>query len=691
MQIVIPMSGFGERFRRAGYSVPKPLIKVDGKPIIAHVIDMFPGETDFIFICNQEHLANSEYGMAQTLRRYAPTGKIVGIPAHKLGPVNAVLKARAHIDPERPVIVNYCDFTCYWDYNDFKNFLQETNCDGAIPAYKGFHPHSLGSTFYAYMQHEGLWLKDIQEKTPYTDNPMDEYASSGTYFFRTGELCLEAFERQVAESLSVNGEYYASLAYKVLLADGLKTAIYDLQHFMQWGTPADLEEYMSWSHIFRRAISPAASAARQDGSILIPMAGLGSRFAEAGFKLTKPLIPVSGRAMVVQAAKCLPAGDKTVFITRRDMPSLDDICLRLRSSFMNVAIKVLEGPTDGQIVTCMEGLDEVDLEKPLTIGACDNGLTYNAETFERLLDSDDVDVIVWTVRGHPDSIARPKMFGWVEAGSDGVITGVSVKKPLKDPATDHMITGAFTFRRGRDFLDAAKSLLARNHRVNGEFYVDSAIEDALALGLKCKVFEVDGYIGWGTPKDLAIFEYWQSCFHKWEGHPYRLEKDFSAPPSAVEALTSRYAPTTAPRPTGVIRPQGAVQQSSVAGEAARFVPVGIAAVIIDSLVYAAFLAIGAAVAPAKASGFISGAIFAYFANRRFTFRRMGDRASSVISFIAVYLSALFMNVAINSLIVKSLSTDLRFALAFLVATAVSATMNFIGMKFLVFTGERISA
>ena len=51
MQIIIPMSGFGERFRRAGYSIPKPLIEVDGKPIIQHVIEMFPGEEKFIFIC----------------------------------------------------------------------------------------------------------------------------------------------------------------------------------------------------------------------------------------------------------------------------------------------------------------------------------------------------------------------------------------------------------------------------------------------------------------------------------------------------------------------------------------------------------------------------------------------------------------------------------------------------------------
>ena len=49
MQIVIPMSGFGERFRKAGYSIPKPLIEVEGKPIIAHVIDTFKNENNFIF------------------------------------------------------------------------------------------------------------------------------------------------------------------------------------------------------------------------------------------------------------------------------------------------------------------------------------------------------------------------------------------------------------------------------------------------------------------------------------------------------------------------------------------------------------------------------------------------------------------------------------------------------------------
>lgn len=65
--------GFGERFRPAGYPVPKPLIKIDGKPIIAHVTDLFPGEQDFIFICNEDHLNTPEYRMTETLKQYRPT------------------------------------------------------------------------------------------------------------------------------------------------------------------------------------------------------------------------------------------------------------------------------------------------------------------------------------------------------------------------------------------------------------------------------------------------------------------------------------------------------------------------------------------------------------------------------------------------------------------------------------------
>lgn len=539
MQIIIPMSGFGERFRRAGYEVPKPLIRVDGKPVIAHVVDMFPGETDFLFICNADHLTAPQYRMEEVLRTHCPTGRIVAVTPHKLGPVHAVLQARDAIDPDAPAIVNYCDFTCYWDYADFRRFVGETRCDGAIPAYRGFHPHSLGSTFYAYMREKDGWVLDIQEKQPFTDNPMNEYASSGTYYFRSGRLMLDAFAAQCAQDLTVSGEFYASLAYQPLFRQKKAIAVYELQHFMQWGTPQDLEEYVQWSNAFRRLAAPCAARARHAGTVLIPAAGLGSRFAGAGYDRPKPLIPVSSRPMLMQALADLPEAPRARVVLRRDAPGAAALEEGLREWMPHIEVLWIEGVTDGQARTCVLGLEGLDDAAPLTIGACDNGLLYDAARFLALFDDREADVVVWGVRGYARARLRPEHFGWIDADATGRVRGVSVKKPLADPAGDPVITGTFTFRRAGDFRRAAGRLFARGGRVNGEFYVDSLIDDAVALGLDCRLFEVDHYLGWGTPDELRTFEYWQSCFHKWPSHPYSLDDDADVSAAARTELDRR--------------------------------------------------------------------------------------------------------------------------------------------------------
>ncbi|ALN55900.1 nucleotidyl transferase family [Lysobacter enzymogenes] len=542
MQIVVPMSGFGERFRRAGYRVPKPLIEVEGKPIVAHVVDMFPGETEFVFVCNRDHLEEPSYRMADLLAQYCPSGRVVAIAPHKLGPVNAVLQAIDYLDPDAPTLVNYCDFACSWDYADFKRAVRESGCDGAIPCYTGFHPHMMGSTNYAYVRSERGRVLDIQEKKPYTDQPRSEYASSGSYYFASGALMRDAFERTMARpDLELGGERYVSLAYKPLLEDGRRIAVYELNHFMQWGTPQDLEEYRYWSDAFRRIADPARALPppAQRGAVMVPMAGLGSRFAAEGYADPKPLIEVSGEAMVVQAARDLPQPAQRVFVQRRDIPGRERIGAALSERFPGSAQVDLEQVTDGQARTCLLGLDGIDLEQPLTIGACDNGAVFDADALALALADDSADVLVWTARGYPGAARRPQHYGWVDE-SDGAVRAVSVKQPLADPANDPIVLGTFTFRRAADFVAAAQAMIARDGRVNGEFYVDTCINDALAQGLRCKTFEVSHYLCWGTPDDLRTYEYWQSCFHKWPAHPYRLERDPRVAEPARAALEQRY-------------------------------------------------------------------------------------------------------------------------------------------------------
>ena len=169
---------------------------------------------------------------------------VIAIPEHKLGPVHAVMEAMDNFNEDEETIVNYCDFTCYWDYKHFKEFVEKNNCDGAIPSYKGFHPHTLWNNNYAYLKEKEFKVLDIQEKKPFTDDPQSEFASSGTYYYRSGKIMQDYFNRCIQEELMVGNEYYVSMPYKPMIQDGMNVLVYELNYFMQWGTPSDLEEYI---------------------------------------------------------------------------------------------------------------------------------------------------------------------------------------------------------------------------------------------------------------------------------------------------------------------------------------------------------------------------------------------------------------------------------------------------------------
>lgn len=249
MKIVIPMSGVGKRFLRAGYRIPKPLINVDGKPIIEYVVNLFPGETDFIFICNKEHLKTTI--LKKVLNKLKPRSKIVEIEVHNKGPVYAVSKVFNNIEDEEEIIVSYCDFNAYWDYEEFKKKIKEQKFDGAIPSYIGFHPNLLHKKLYASILVDKCnFMTNIKEKHSFTPNPMDCYQSCGIYYFNSGRQLKKYFQELMDLNISLNDEFYVSMVYYLYKRDKLKVYVPEIKYFMQWGTPGDLEEYEAWSRYF---------------------------------------------------------------------------------------------------------------------------------------------------------------------------------------------------------------------------------------------------------------------------------------------------------------------------------------------------------------------------------------------------------------------------------------------------------
>ena len=514
MKIIIPMSGIGKRFVDAGYTVPKPLIEVEGRPIIHHIIDLFPGESEFYFICNSLHLKTTK--MREILLQKVPNAHIYSVNANnRRGPVDAVLQIQNCIQDDEEVIVSYCDYGTVWKYSEFLKEMRDLNADGGIAAYKGFHPHMLRGDNYAFMKDNRKWLMDIQEKKAFSNDKMSEYASNGTYYFRTGEILKKYFHLLMTNRMDIKGEYYVSLVYKLMVQDRLKVRIFEIQKMLQWGTPQDLEEYLQWSTYFLKK-QPTGLPFRgvEPYTLLLPMAGSGNRFRIKGYDTPKPLLPVDNQEMVLQAVRCLPPAKKTVFVCLSEHLKAYPIQSTLESNIPNTTVVSIPAVTEGQACTCELGIvnTKIQPEEPLLISACDNGAYYNLEKFYTMLDDPTIDVIVWSFTNNPTSQLYPHWYAWLDVDNTGTIHDVSIKKPFEKKQAKHCIIGTMYFRKTNLFLEGLEEIYKTNSRTNGEFYVDNLLLPLIEKGYVIKVFEVEDYLCWGTPNDYKTYQYWSEYF-----------------------------------------------------------------------------------------------------------------------------------------------------------------------------------
>ncbi len=515
VQIIVPMSGLGKRFVDAGYNDPKPIIKVEGKPIIQHIYEMFNKPENILFICNEEHIKNTN--MYDEIRGFSPTATVATIERQR-GPVEAVLQVLEAIDDDKEIIVSYCDYAMDWDYEEFLKEVRSVNADGAIVCYTGFHPHMLGSDNYAFVKMDGNKAVKVQEKQPFTNDKMSELASSGAYYFKSGKLLKKYFQMAIDRNLMTNGEFYVSMVYNLLIEDGLTVVAPLIKKMLQWGTPYDLEVYNSWSRLFSYPKQTTVAKNPIDTTLIMPMAGKGDRFSREGYKISKPLLDVNNEPMFIKAMKSLPECSTNINICLMEHYSYFDIYKLLQSKFPKVFHTVMPiiKTTRGQACTVELAFDTlIDITKPIMISSCDNGAVYNNQKYNDLVNDQTVDVIVWSFRNNPTSKLNPNMYSWLTVDSEEKITNVSTKKfNQKDTLTSHAIIGTFFFRKAEFFLDGLKENYYNRITTNGEYYIDDVINQCIKAGLNVKVFEVDHYICWGTPDDYKTYNYWLNYFMK---------------------------------------------------------------------------------------------------------------------------------------------------------------------------------
>jgi HAD superfamily hydrolase (TIGR01509 family) len=234
LNVLIPMAGAGSRFAQAGYTFPKPLIDVKGKPMIQVVVEMLNIKANFIYAVQKEH--RKKYNLDTLLNLLTPGCKIVEVDGVTEGAACTALLAREYIDSDAPLLFANSDQHIIWDSNEFFYKMNETDVDGGILCFKGTHP----KWSFAKVD-ENNRVIEVAEKNPISDN-----ATVGMYYWKRGSDFVKYSEQMIEKNIRVNNEFYVCPVYNEAIQDNKNIACYMIEKDAMWGmgTPEELTYYL---------------------------------------------------------------------------------------------------------------------------------------------------------------------------------------------------------------------------------------------------------------------------------------------------------------------------------------------------------------------------------------------------------------------------------------------------------------
>jgi dTDP-glucose pyrophosphorylase len=233
-------------------------------------------------------------------------------------------------------------------------------------------------------------------------------------------------------------------------------------------------------------------------NVVVPMAGAGSRFVEAGYDIPKFLLDVKGRPMIQRAVWGCDIGGKHIYIVQKshsDKYKLRELLPTLMPLLECVVIEV-DGPTEGAAASALLAKHFIDNDDLLVICDSDGIVDWLANHFLREVgEGRDLDGAIATFPAEGDR------WSYVELNEKNLVSRVAEK----DPISDKGCAGIYYWRYGSDFVKYAEQMIANDTRVNGEFYIAPVYNEAIKAGKKIGTYDVDSYVSLGTPADYEKY------------------------------------------------------------------------------------------------------------------------------------------------------------------------------------------
>jgi beta-phosphoglucomutase-like phosphatase (HAD superfamily)/dTDP-glucose pyrophosphorylase len=232
LNVLIPMAGAGSRFATAGYTFPKPLIEVRGKPMIQVVVDNLNIEANYIFLVQKDHY--EKYNLKYLLNLIAPNCKIVQVDGVTEGAACTTLLAKEFIDNDAPLVMANSDQFVEWNSNECMYAFTADSIDGGIITFEATHP----KWSYAKLGENGF-VSEVAEK-----RPISNLATVGIYYWAHGSDYVKYAEQMIEKNIRTNNEFYVAPVFNEAIGDGKKIRCKNIDKMWGIGTPEDLNYFL---------------------------------------------------------------------------------------------------------------------------------------------------------------------------------------------------------------------------------------------------------------------------------------------------------------------------------------------------------------------------------------------------------------------------------------------------------------
>lgn len=234
MKILIPMAGEGSRFIKEGYTFPKPLIDVKGKPMIQKVVENLDFASEYIFLVRKKHIEEYE-GMIGTLRQITNNScKIVEVDGLTEGAACTALLAREHIDCDDDLLIANSDQFIEYQRENFISLKNMTTADAIVWTFNAVHPK------WSFVKTNARgFITEVAEK-----RPISNIATCGVYWYRKGSDFVRYADQMIRKDIRVRNEFYIAPVYNELIEDNKFLIPFYVHKMWGLGTPEDLKYYM---------------------------------------------------------------------------------------------------------------------------------------------------------------------------------------------------------------------------------------------------------------------------------------------------------------------------------------------------------------------------------------------------------------------------------------------------------------